>query len=645
MGPTIPNGRRISRYLSLRQLGHGNLTRVFLSTMRAGERAELCVLKLMRNELANDDDFRALFLDQAATTLALRHPNLVRTLDVVSDIEGCGLTMEFLDGQTLARVIERTGRSRFPVDVHLHILSKVLDALDYAHELARAGSPEPGFLHRDVCPSNVFITYDGQVKLMGTGFAETMRALEGKLGRPLADVRYAAPEVLRGHPGESRADLFGVGIMLWEAVARQARVSAEDPAAVVQQRIEGEEPDLESVWPDAPLPVLEMCRRALAIDPGERYGSATELRSDLDAYLGRASQSSDAVLQRLAESTQTLFAAERQQMQLFIGASLESASDPPRPAPERARDTDDELTPHEEEWNGPTSTHIAALDLHATGNLAVATSAATESGPNGDVTSEPAAPPSQRGTPHSLTPFDIAAARDSSGHRAYSTSLEGRPRRRPRRARVSPDLLGAAALIIGSIVAAYSLHRHSTRDKTTESEQLAIQAEGRHPTAPAPPAHARPRGATDPTDMPHGPAPTVIAEPARPKVEAPPPAEPDGQPQRATPHDTLRALGGADAGSGEERSVSPPAFFDGKAAPNIREHAAPFSAEDLPTVDPELSSLQEAILSQARARQLAQKQKREKKPAAAATPPRHAGRLTRPRAIDDADHYGEPPSE
>src|SRR5687767_5922370 len=111
-------GHESSRYMILRQLGHGNLTRVFLAARHAEGRTELCVLKLMQSELAADEHFRALFLDHAATTLALRHPCLTRTLDVVADAGAYGLTLEFLEGQTLAHLIERLGRARFPVDIH-----------------------------------------------------------------------------------------------------------------------------------------------------------------------------------------------------------------------------------------------------------------------------------------------------------------------------------------------------------------------------------------------------------------------------------------------------------------------------------------------------------------------------------------------
>jgi serine/threonine protein kinase len=602
----------MSRYLILRQLGHGNLTRVFLSTVRAPDRLELRVLKLMRNELANDDDFRALFIDQAASTLALRHPNLVRTLDVVADAEACGLTMEFLDGQTLGRVIDRVGRTRFPVDMHLHVLRKVLGALDYAHaELARAGGLQAGFLHRDVCPSNVFITYDGQVKLLGTGFADATRALEARLGRPLTDVRYAAPEVLFGQAEGPSADLFGVGTMLWEAAARQARVSGDDTALIIQRRTEGKEPELERVWPDAPLPLLEMCRRALATDPRKRYPSVAALRADLDVYLGRASQSSEAVLQRLAGSIRAQFATEREQMQLFIGSSLESASHHSMPSPDGSLGTDDELTPHDQEWSAPTSAHIRALDLGATGQIPVIPNARALDpldSPDVAVATETRSPLTTR-APAPASALDGGAPRESStgGHRAYSTNLEATPRRQPSKLRFSPDVLGAAALIVGSVVAAYSLYRHSTRDKQIESEQLAMQAEARTP-APS----------TRPRETPSS---------------APPPRRSQALPQPNVP---TPASAAADAGSSEESQPATPAFFDGKTtARNARAAAAPLNAEDLPTVDPALSSLQDAILIHARAHQVALKHKRDRK-AEAPLPSPSAGGSMPPRPTDEA---------
>jgi serine/threonine protein kinase len=618
-------GHESSRYMILRQLGHGNLTRVFLAARHAEGRTELCVLKLMQSELAADEHFRALFLDHAATTLALRHPCLTRTLDVVADAGAYGLTLEFLEGQTLAHLIERLGRARFPVDIHLHILSQVLAALEYARERAGAAVSEPGFLHRDVCPSNIFITYDGQIKLLGAGFAEVTRALETRLGRPLVDLRYAAPEVLRGDDVGPSADLFGVGTMIWEAVARQARVTSEDESAIIQQRTQGAEPDLESAWPDAPLPMLAICRRTLAVDPGARYQKASTLRAALDAYLARASESSEAVLRRLPALMDSLFAAEREQMQLFVGTSLQSAIERSASA-ERERGAADMLAPREEEWNAPTSARIPAFGLHATASAGVpalvsaveGARAATPQGPSRVLSKRepPSAAPAGAPSESAVRPRRPALLSEPSrepstgGHQAYSTSLESSPPRSSKRRRFSFDVLGPVALILGSTVAAYSLHRHSLRDRKPDVQQLDIQTEvSVLPTQHRPEAPQK-RASEAPVEPELHPTPSgaeVHARVEEPALRAPPTAV-------------------ADAGPRDEPLASVPAFFDGRApTSSVRNPSPPLNAEDLPTVDPALSSLQDEILAAARAHRSALEHKRDKD--RGALKPRTPGRV------------------
>lgn len=647
---THPNltGRSSSRYMILRQLGHGNLTRVFLAASRTQGPAELCVLKLMQCELAADEDFRALFLDQAASTLSLRHPGLARTLDVVADAGACGLTLEFLEGQTLARLIERLGRSRFPVDMHLHILSQVLAALEYAREVGAA--PVPGFVHRNVCPSNIFITYDGQIKLLGAGFAEATRALEARLGRPLVDVHYAAPEVLRGNEAGPSADLFGVGVMIWEAVARQARVTAEDVAVIIQKRLQGAEPGLERAWPDAPLPMMALCRQALAIDPGKRYPTTSALRAALGAYLARAAESSEAVLQRLPGLMESLFAAEREQTQLFIGSSLRSAIERSPSSLHAGFDTREEPA-QEEDWNAPTSARVPAFDLRARpaqSSLPVASGEAPRAAtPHGipriharlaSPNEAPAPAPFSSTLPAQRTAAQHDAPRDSStgGHRTDSTSLGSAPRRRSKQRRFSLDVLGPVALILGSIVAAYSLHRHSLRDRNPDVQHLAIQAEEHVLSSPHHAAAAEQRAST------------AQVEPARDSQRGG--AEVTAIPAALLATPDRRASATLDTRPGNELLVSVPAFFDGRTtASYVREPPPPLNAADLPTVDPELSSLQDAILMAAKARRSALKNKRDKAPDAVRATATAAGSVpvgsAPPRPIDMADPYTEPRSE
>lgn len=628
------NGRCFPRHVILRQLGHGTLTCAFLAAPRGARRANLRVLEILHPELAEDEGLRALFLDQAAATLSLRHPNIVRTLEVIADRDCCGLAVEFLNGQTLARVLERLGRHRFPVDLHLHVLSKVLAALAYAHDVGR---PEPGLVHRDVCPSNVFLTYDGQVKLLGTGFADAVQALEARLAHPLMDVKYAAPEVLLGRPSGPSADLFGVGIMLWEAVTRQARVSSEDATTIIGRRTTGNEPDLESAWPDAPLPLIEICSRALAEDPRARYPTAQAFRADLDAYLGRAAETSDEVLRRLPALMEASFGPERERMHLFVNTRLELAGGEPTALATDVGEVEHALSPHQEQrhqeqWRRETGTREAQsapeapeprADVARTGLRRARPEAAPRRN-TGVQESERRPPASARPVsslkPTSLLPLEAPPRGDATtgGHRAYSSSLEPASRARPRW-RLGPDVLGAAALLLGSLVAAYSVYRHSSRDEKPESEKLAIRAEGREP-----PARQSSKLSALTSLEPGGGA----AQGRETGAGAAAPVEP--------------AHVAADAGAPVEELAPAPAFFDGRSpssAPREPAAAAPLSADDLPALNPDLTSLQDAIVVAAQ-RQRRARHRREKDAEPAPRPSPGDAMLQRP--IDEADPYTEP---
>jgi hypothetical protein len=632
MSPPKFSGRGVSRHRILRQLGHGNLTRVFLAKpLRSTPGNELVVLKLMHPELARDDDFRALFLDQAATALSLRHPNLVRTLEVVADPDACGMTLEFLPGQTLARVLERVGRLRFPVDLHLHILSQVLAALDHAHRFAGPRHSEPGFMHRDVCPSNVFITYDGQVKLLGTGFGNALRSLESRLGRPLLDVKYAAPELLLGYPSGPSADLFALGVMVWEAVARQARVSSEDPKAVVRRRTRGEELDLQSAWPDASEPLIDLCARALALSPRERYATALAFRADLDAYLGRAAEPSDAVLARLPELMQASFGPEREQMQLFIGAFEQDAE-----AVSVMEEADDALTASDDEWTAEIDTVTLPADgerldagfrtglRRARPEPAVRRQTGVHekglrhsSAQPRPVALEPSAPAAHALRPRAVEPAldatapQLASALEApphetttAGHRAYSSNLDVNPGARRGGFRLNPDVFGAVALLLGSLVAVYSVYRHSQRDKKPESHKVAMPVEARG-VIPAAPGSSPSRA------------------PATALSAAPPVAS---------------HRSGGDAGAPVEQRMPGPAFFDGPAK-GPSEAPPALRADELPAVDPALRSLQDAIVVAAKAHRFALERRRARRaePRSRPNPPAPAA----PRPIDEGDPYTE----
>jgi len=323
----IPSARAIpssiGRYDVVALLGEGGMARVFLALQRGAFAAEkLVVIKQVRPEFAADSDFLAMFVDEARIALQLNHPNVVHTYEVVGEYPDYFLTMEFLEGRTLAQTLRKHGRQSFPVDLHIWILVQVLSGLQYAHELKDLDGTPLGIVHRDVNPSNVLVTSSGEVRLLDFGIAKAAGAIsftqrgvvKGKLG-------YAAPEQCLARVSDARADIFAVGMMLWEAIAGQRRSPAESSAAALQARVTGKERDLEQVVADVPPRLAEACRRALAQKPEERYSSAAELKADLEEYLDEQKLRPNA--SHLAELMGSLFGKEFAELRGLIESRVQ----------------------------------------------------------------------------------------------------------------------------------------------------------------------------------------------------------------------------------------------------------------------------------------------------------------------------------
>jgi serine/threonine protein kinase len=145
------------------------MSEVYLALLQGGLGGfqKLIAVKLLRRDLAEDESFRRMFLDEARLTAQLNHPNVVQTNDVGEDRGRYYIAMEYLEGQTFERARRaRNAGKLFPVNLQLAMLADVLAGLHYAHELVDYDGSPLAIVHRDVTPSNVFITYDGQVKLV-----------------------------------------------------------------------------------------------------------------------------------------------------------------------------------------------------------------------------------------------------------------------------------------------------------------------------------------------------------------------------------------------------------------------------------------------------------------------------------------------
>jgi serine/threonine protein kinase len=231
------------------------------------------------------------------------------------------LAMEYLDGQSLSAVFKRLGRKAVPLEEHLFLLSQVLSGLQYVHSLTDYAGNTLQLVHRDVCPANVFVTYDGDVKLLDFGIAKAMGAaaitkpgtFKGRLG-------YCAPEQIMGGPLDGRADIFAVGVMLWEALAGRRLSSGGSTDAVIEARLSGLDVQKGDLRPELTPELADICDRALALEPDARYASAADFLRDIEAYLDKRSRQVGRA--QLAALLQAHFAKDRKAVREQVEAQL-----------------------------------------------------------------------------------------------------------------------------------------------------------------------------------------------------------------------------------------------------------------------------------------------------------------------------------
>jgi ABC-type branched-subunit amino acid transport system substrate-binding protein/tRNA A-37 threonylcarbamoyl transferase component Bud32 len=310
-----------SKFRFIAEIGHGGMSEVFLTATQSGLGGfqKLVVVKLLRRDLAEDEDFRRMFLEEARITARLNHPNVVQTNDVGEDLGRFYIAMEYLEGQSFERVRRARHASRlFPLTMQIQMLVDVLSALHYAHELTDYDNTAMSIVHRDVTPSNVFITYDGQVKLLDFGIAKVLDSMNHtRVGVLKGKVRYVAPEQITGGVLDRRADIFSVGVMLWEMLAGKQIWHGCSEAEILRRVASGEQPALPADVPDV---LLQICRKATAFRARDRYPSAEALRAELEFYLAQYATPSRE--RGMGAALMELFGEERTQIRQLIEAQM-----------------------------------------------------------------------------------------------------------------------------------------------------------------------------------------------------------------------------------------------------------------------------------------------------------------------------------
>ncbi len=282
--------RTLGKYRLIAEIARGGMGIVYLAMLQGPSGfSKLLVVKELQPELVEEPAFLEMFLEEARLAARLNHSNVVQTNEVGNDGNRYYMAMDYLDGRGLERVRRRARHVGKPLSLALQVrvLCDVLAGLEYAHNFADFDGTALGIVHRDVSPQNIFITFEGQVKILDFGIAKTIDSTnETRAGVLKGKLSYMAPEQARGERVDARADVFAIGVVLWEALTgKQLRAGQTEHQILGDLIAKITPPKASTIKADVPVELDEICARALSPDRADRYHSAAALQADLEAYL------------------------------------------------------------------------------------------------------------------------------------------------------------------------------------------------------------------------------------------------------------------------------------------------------------------------------------------------------------------------
>ncbi len=301
----VPN--RIGRYEVLGQLATGGMAEILLARLEGpSDFRRAVVIKRILRQYAQTSSFVAMFLDEARIVAKIRHPNVVQVQELGEHEGDVFLVLEYVAGENLSSVLKRStsdGEKLTP-ELVAHVVAEACAGLHAAHELVSDTGKMQNLVHRDVSPQNIFVAYDGHVKLLDFGVALTdERVARTEVGDVKGKFEYMSPEQVNGEPLDRRSDIFAMGIVLYElgtgrrlfkrtSHARTLSAILKEPVIPPSRLVEG-----------FPLALETVIMRALSKKPDDRYATAAEMRKDL-LEIARVLSSP---VESLAERMQRLF--------------------------------------------------------------------------------------------------------------------------------------------------------------------------------------------------------------------------------------------------------------------------------------------------------------------------------------------------
>lgn len=268
-------GKRLDgRYEIHELLGVGGMAVVYRAYDTIDDR--MVAIKILKDEFAGNSDFLRRFRNESKAIAVLSHPNIVKVYDVSFGDRIQYIVMEYVDGITLKQYLDQQ-KETVPWKEALHFTVQILRALQHAHE--------KGIVHRDIKPQNIMLLQDGTIKVMDFGIARFARSETRTMtDKAIGSVHYIAPEQARGDVTDERADIYSVGVMLYEMLTGRLPFEADNAVSVAIMQLQANPTLPRDINPDIPEGLQEITMKAMQKAPSQRYQSAAEMLQDIETF-------------------------------------------------------------------------------------------------------------------------------------------------------------------------------------------------------------------------------------------------------------------------------------------------------------------------------------------------------------------------
>ena len=270
-------------YALVGMIARGGMAEVYRArpaVFREGHARELIAIKCMRPQLAKETRFVDMFIREGKIAVLLNHPSIVRTFEVGRVARRYFIAMEYIGGKDLIHVLRRCQdvARRIPIPHACYIAQKMCEGLEFAHGWTDADGRPLAIINRDVSPSNVRVSFEGQPKLLDFGIAQALVKFTSEIGVLKGKFSYMSPEQVRGMPLDLRTDIFSTGIVLYEMLTTEKLFRGDTDFALMEKvrRADIDPPSKQN--PRVPPELDAIVMRALARDPSERYSRRRNLR-------------------------------------------------------------------------------------------------------------------------------------------------------------------------------------------------------------------------------------------------------------------------------------------------------------------------------------------------------------------------------